>query len=287
MKHHLICPGRREAVSQLAESGPLAVVPLLSQNLLEYWLAHLAATGARDVRILADDRPEYVEAVVGHGARWGLAVEVTAETRELTPAQVQIKYERELPAVSPADSIAVLDHFPGLPELPLFTSYADWLAGVLAWFPRVKTPDRVGVHEARPGVWVGMHTRVAPDAQLIAPCWIGSHCYVGARAVIGPMAVVEDRAFVEPGAEISWSIVGPDTLVGQYTEVRDSFAWGGTLINWKTNSCIRVADAFLLCALRHPTPPRPAKTSFSRLLKLDLREDVQMLWKHFLMNKEG
>jgi NDP-sugar pyrophosphorylase family protein len=258
----------------------------LGESLVEYWLAHLAASGAAtQVRVLAHDRPERIDSLVGDGARWGLEVEVTAETRELTPAQVQIKYEKELPVSHDSNSIVVLDHFPGLPELPLFTSYADWFAGLLAWLPRAKTADRVGFKEVQPGIWMGMHSSVARDAELQAPCWIGTHCCISAKAVIGPMTVIEDGTLIEAGAEISNSVVGPDTLVGQFTEVRDSFAWGDQLINWKNNSCIRITDSFLLCALRRSPTLQGSENPLTRLINGYLREDLHLLWKHIL--KEG
>lgn len=286
MKYVLICPGQRESVRPLAENAPLAAVPLLGESLVEYWLAHLAASGAaKEVRVLAHDRPERIEAIVGNGARWGLQVEVTAETRELTPAQVQIKYAKELPVAHDSNSIAVLDHFPGLPERPLFTSYADWFAGLLAWLPRAKTGDRVGVKEVQPGVWVATHSSIARDAKLHAPCWIGTHCFIGPKAVIGPMTIIENGTLIEAGAEITNSVVGPDTLVGQFTEVRDSFAWGDMLINWKSNSSVRITDSFLLCALRRQPALLSSENPLTRLINGYLREDLHLLWKHIL--KEG
>src|SRR4029077_8468493 len=156
----------------------------------------------------------HVTALVGNGARWGIRAEVIAESRELTPAQAQIKYGRGLTDSAGAGEIHVLDHFPGFTQ-PLFASYEILFAGLWEWLPNALTPDRVGVHESRPGIWTGLHTRISPEAQLHAPCSIGHSVYIGARAVVGPMAIVEDRSFVEPEAEITGSMVGPDTFVGQ------------------------------------------------------------------------
>src|SRR5439155_5723407 len=143
---------------------------------------------------------------------------------------------------------AVLDHFPGTTRR-LFDSYTDLFTGLIDWLPRAKMPDRVGVRELQPGIWVGSHTRIATNAQLHAPCWIGQNVFIGAGAVIGPMAVVEDRAFVEPGAEITASMIGPDTFVGQLASLNGALAWGSTLIQWKSGLCTNVAEAFLLCSL--------------------------------------
>ena len=64
----LICPAKRAAVSSFTETGPLCNLRLLGQTLLEYWLSHLASTGAKRVVVLSSDRPEQVRASVGDGA---------------------------------------------------------------------------------------------------------------------------------------------------------------------------------------------------------------------------
>jgi len=106
----LICPSSRNAVAELSRQTPLAAVPLLGESLVEYWLTHLALTGVKEVRILADDRPKQITNLVGNGARWGLTVEVTPEVRELTVGQAQIRYAREFPAGA-QHPMALLDHF--------------------------------------------------------------------------------------------------------------------------------------------------------------------------------
>jgi carbonic anhydrase/acetyltransferase-like protein (isoleucine patch superfamily) len=123
------------------------------------------------------------------------------------------------------------------------------------------TPDRIGVREVKPGVWAGLHTHFAADAQLIAPCWIGERAWIEAGAAIGPNAVLEREVFIARGADVSQSMIGPETFVGQFTEVRNSIAWGSTLVNWERDSCLKVPDAFLLCS-REPQRvcPIPAKT---------------------------
>jgi NDP-sugar pyrophosphorylase family protein len=288
MKVLLICPWERSEVQLLSGAAPLATVPLLGQSLLEYWLSHLAASGHKEILILADTRPEAVHAVVGRGERWGVSVTVINESRELSPAQALLKYERELNPNALQNGIAVVDHFPGYPELPLFTNYADCYNALLAWMPQAMTPDRIGVKELRPGIWVGLHSQVAPDAQLIGPCWIGKNVYVGSQAVLGPGAIVEDGSFIEPRCEIAQSLVGPDTFVGSFAALRESFAWGSTLINWKTNSTTKVPDPFLLCSLRHRKQQSTAGW-LDRLSELYARnrEDLQVAWKHLLLKKEG
>jgi len=275
MRALLIAPAERPHVTALWEVSPLANLPILGKCLIEYWLEHLAASGAKKVSILAADRPEQVRRLVGDGARWGLDVEVVPECRELTPDEARGKYLVNgggdwLPAPNDA---RVMDHLPESPGHPLFASYAVWYAAQQAWLPRAMTPDRIGVREAKPGVWVGMRSRISTEAELRAPCWIGEDVYVGPRAVVGPEAILESRIFVEAGAEISYSIVGPETFIGELTETRDSIACGNRLINWRDGSSLDVPDAFTLAALGRRSPPAaswPARLAALLVMVLSL-----------------
>lgn len=267
MKALLICPGRRTELDALTESEPLSNLIILGKPLLEYWLDFVTFQGADEVCILAADRPDRVRAMAGNVARWGLRAEVLGEFRELTPAQARERYgvvpgAGWLPA--PADAI-VMDYLPGRADLPLFDSYSSWVAAHEAWMSAAGSPDRVGVHEISPGVWTGLHTRIAPTAQLRAPCWIGDEACIGAGAKVGPRAFVENKAVVDRGAEVVDSVVGPVTYVGEHTELRDSIAWGSTLIHWKLNSAIKVPDSFLLSSMdRVAATSRPTRV-WSRL----------------------
>ena len=251
MKALLICPDERAGVATLAETAPLSNLPILGKCLVEYWLEHLGALGAAEVLVLTVDRPDQVRATVGNGVRWGLHAIVQTEKRELTIEEARAKHQAKnhaawLPA--PHD-VMLMDHLPGLPQWPLTTNCADWFAGTRALMPHAMTPDRIGVQELKPGVRVGMNARVAEGVTLIGPCWIGERVCIEAGAVIGPNTVVENEAFIARGAEVSHSIIGPKTYVGEFTEVRNSIAWGGTLINWERGSCLQVTDEFLLCSL--------------------------------------
>jgi carbonic anhydrase/acetyltransferase-like protein (isoleucine patch superfamily) len=132
----------------------------------------------------------------------------------------------------------------------------------------------VGVHELQPGVWVGLHTHVPPEAKLIPPCWIEERVWIEPGATIGPNAVLEKEVVVSRGAAIAQSLVGPQTFVGQFTEVHNSIAWGSTLVNWERDSCLKVPDEFMLCSLQpNPAPSAPAKSP-SRLRILEYVSDL-------------
>ncbi len=251
MKALLICPAERPEVAPLAEWTPLAAVSICGKSLLAYWLEHLAHLGAREVSILAVDRPESIRAMVGNGARWGLRVEVLPQLRELTPAEARQKFR-----AGPSDGwlgephdATVIDHLPAQPGKKLFESFAGFFACIREFAPAAATPDRIGLHEISPGVWAGRRTQLAPEARLIAPCWLGENVVVGPHAVVGPNAVVENNVIIESASSIENSHVGPETFVGSLTHINHSIVQGHRLINWQTESSIDVTDAFLLCSL--------------------------------------
>ena len=260
MKAILICPCERSGVAVLTEPAPLSNLLILGKALIEYWLEHLAARGAREVFVLAADRPEQVGALVANGSRWGLDLRVCPELRELTAPEALTEYRRGDGWMPAADLVNTMNHVPGFSALPLLESYSGFVAAQHELMPRVANPNRIGLRQVEPGVWVGLRARVSKSAHLRAPCWIGEEACIGNGAVIGPMAVIEVRSMVEAGAEVASSIVGPDTLVGECTAIRHSIGWGSTLINWQLNSCIEVADPFLLSSLaKAPAGKAPAR----------------------------
>ncbi|HSY16745.1 MAG TPA: sugar transferase [Candidatus Acidoferrales bacterium] len=268
MKALLICPAASENIAALAETAPLANLPVFGRGVVEHWLAHLASLGAGEVFILATDRPEQVRALVGDGNRWGLRVEVIPEIRELTPGEAQAKYRGENDAwLAAPDNAVLMDHLPDAPEFPMFTSYAGMFKALQNWLPRAGTmADRIGVHEIKPGVWTGLHTHISPQAELRAPCWIGDNVSIGQGAIIGPAAILENNCVVEPGAEISHGVVGTETFAGKFTEIHNSIALGNTLVNWDLGSTVKVPDDFLLCSLGRREPALVPGNFFSRFI---------------------
>jgi NDP-sugar pyrophosphorylase family protein len=251
MKALLICPVDSTAVPHLAQSGPLATVPILGDCVVAHWIERLAELGARQIEVIAPDGANQVREAVGDGARWGVRVDVTVSRFEPTRQETVEKHNPGsglgwLPA--PHDVVA-MGHLPGCPGLPLFESYATWFAALAAWMPRALTPARVRISQVRPGIWIGSRAQVSPKAELIAPCWIGDRATVEAEAVVGPNTVIEDRSVAGDASHITQSWVGPDTFVGRMTSVANSVAWGSTLIDWRTNSVLHVPDPFLLSSL--------------------------------------
>lgn len=251
----LICPSDRTHVRWLAEHEPLCAMPIAGRSLLEYWLCTLALENVQRVLVLADDRVEMVEDLAKQGSPWGIKVEVRRETSEFTPAQALAEFQKLFGATPPNKNVAVLDHFPGMAQFPMFISYAGWFDAVQSWLPRARTPDRVGAREVSPQVWVGLRTRISPKAILRGPCWIEDDVVINDRAIIGPQTVIERGAFIDSEARVSASYVGPDTYVGRFSEVTKCVARGNTLVSWQSASAIQVPDRFVLSSLRQQRPP--------------------------------
>jgi NDP-sugar pyrophosphorylase family protein len=96
---------------------------------------------------------------------------------------------------------------------------------------------------------------------------LGDQVHIGPDAVIGPDAILENRVFIDSAAEVESSFVGSETFVGRLTRIKDSIAWGSTLIDWRSGSCTQVPDPFLLSALgRHSHEARPNRPSLSSTL---------------------
>lgn len=266
MKSLVICPGERPAVAHLAESVPLAVAPLLGKSVIEYWLEALSARGAHHVTVLASDRPHMVRAIVGDGARWGLTLELVTQARELGVATARRKFRAAEETGWLAEDVILLDRLPGQPERPLFESYEHWFAAVQAFMPLAVTPARIGTREIQPGVWIGLQAQLDPAARLHAPCWIGEYTLVGPGASVGPGAVLDDRVVIADGARITQSAIGPETFVGEHISVANSLAQGGTVVNWKSGSLLRVPDAFFLCSLSERRFITVSSSLFGRVL---------------------
>lgn len=251
MKTILICPSPRPGVSFLAETAPLSNWPVFGKSLIEHWIEHQATLGAKQVLILASDRPDQVRRIVGNGAKWGVHAEIFPERFELTPEQARSKYRGADAAgwLREPHDVVLMDHLPRVPDRDLFAGYSEWISVLQNWMPCAATPDRIGVTQRQPGIWMGSRTRVASDVTLRPPVWLGENVYLGPGSVIGPNVILEDRAFVEGPAKIEESLVGPETFVGALSELVHSIAWGEALINWKNGSSSCVPDAYVLSGL--------------------------------------
>ena len=66
---------------------------------------------------------------------------------------------------------------------------------------------------------VSSEARVEQGAQLVAPCFVDSGAHVKPGAVIGPYSVIGRGVVVEEEAQVTGSIVWPNTRIGQHAIV--------------------------------------------------------------------
>ena len=238
MKTKIICPALRPGVAGLARRAPLATLPMFGSSPIGIQLSALYAGGIRDVEILAADRPEFIREHVGSGEAWGLRVSVTP-----------IAFE------SCAKGASLLDGANTACD-GAFQNYRTWFESLRAAFPEA-SGRRAGMRELSPGVCVHSRAEIAPDAKLVAPCWVGENARIGSECLIGPGAYIEDGCMIEKGANVEESWVGPGTYVGPFVDILDSLAWGRWLCKWTTGTTTIVQDAFLLGEI--PVPVRNPK----------------------------
>jgi len=254
----LICPSDSPEAVFYSRHSPLALIPVLGRSALDRALGNLANQGAKRIVILAADRPDKIRSAVLEGKPWGVHATVHAESRDLTIEEATAKHTK-------ADeewSVQSLNVW----QLGDSTNSKDWFTALIDQIPATG-PETVGMSEIKPGVWVGSHSKISPDAIIEPPCWIGQHAWIAAGTVIGPRAVIEKSACVEEGAEVVNSFVGPSTYVGGFIELRDSMAWGNRLLNRNSESLTEITDAFLLSDLSLK-PSRQYHNLIGRILAL-------------------
>ena len=244
MRTRIICPALRPGVAGLARRAPLATLPMFGSSPLGIQLSSLYERGIRDVEILAADRPEFIREHVGSGEAWGLRVFVTP-----------VAYETR------ANDASLLDGA-NMTWDGAFQSYRTWFEALRAAFSEA-SDRRAGMRELSPGVCVHSRAEIAPDAKLVAPCWVGENARIGSECLIGPSAYIEDGCLIENGATIEESWVGPGTYVGPFVDILNSLAWGRWLCKWTTGTTTVVQDAFLLGEI-HASVRNPKGRWFNR-----------------------
>lgn len=92
-------------------------------------------------------------------------------------------------------------------------SHWDFLDG------RLRLP--LSGHQTAERVWVGNGARIAPDAELIAPCWIGDNVRIRAQAKIGPYSVICPDAEIDARATVTRGIVMNNSFIGEASDLRN------------------------------------------------------------------
>ncbi len=227
----------------ISQGRPLALCQFLGSPVLDHALKALAEDRVTHVTVVVAEQFCTIERHLSENHHWGLSIELVDGVLE-SLREAGTSYDSRYAG----GQVYRLEALPQAPLVPLFESPAAWhrahteLASLLL-------PQALGMREINPGVWVSLRAVVSPQANLKAPCWIGSDSQIGAHAIVGPNAIVESGSFVDTDARIIDSTIAESTYVGSLTEVRDSVAVGASLLNWRNGSCVDLADRFLLAPM--------------------------------------
>lgn len=118
-------------------------------------------------------------------------------------------------------------------------------------------------------VVIGRNSQIHPEAQIIAPVFIGAHVKIGAGAVVGPDVAIGSGAFIDRGAHLRDCVVMPDSYVGEELDLHGAIVRGRLLANIALNVVTEIADANLLAELA-PGRLRPAHGLLAGALHLVL-----------------
>lgn len=83
---------------------------------------------------------------------------------------------------------------------------------------------------SRPGVRIGVGTRIAPDAELRAPCVIGDGVVVEGGAVVGPYVVLADQVHIGRDARVVGSLLDHHVVLAAGARVTDVLIGAGARI---------------------------------------------------------
>ena len=243
----LICAETRPGMEFLAELMPLALLPFCGKSLIDHALTALASQGYRSIQLYLSDRPELVRAQVLKGEKWGLEIIYHPTKHETNIEELRTILEKQSETLNEGD-VFTLDRFPLNNATSLFSNYENLFKSLAAYLPSAGA-NQLGMIEKKPDIWVGIGARIPESVKLNAPCWIGRNVYIADKVTIGPNTIIEDECLVDKGVIVEESQVAQRTYVGCDTELRESIAWGPSLVNWKTGSTLEIRDPFLLSRL--------------------------------------
>lgn len=103
--------------------------------------------------------------------------------------------------------------------------------------------------EAAPSIRIGRHARVHPEAQLIAPVFLGENCLVEKGAIVGPNVVIGPESLVDRGATIADSLVRAHSYIGEKLALKTVLLDGSLLINARMGKTVAVGMNSSLASL--------------------------------------
>ena len=101
-----------------------------------------------------------------------------------------------------------------------------------------------------PGVWAGKNSFIHPTARILPPVFIGAKSQIGRDVELGPDVVIGENVIVDEGASIASSTILNQTYVGQMVNIERRVVRQNMMIDLDSSESVKIADAFLLSALK-------------------------------------
>lgn len=244
----VICPDQLPAGRLFQRKAPLALLPVFGRTLLDRTLEKLSREGYQEVIVLASDRPNEIREELAISSHWGLKVLCVSAERELSMEEAELRFSRSFSVPSEVTSKSLeywLDLPGGLPGYIHLSNHRFF--ATLLKLSRIT--QGIAMEEREPGVWISKRAKVHPTAQINGPAWIGSGVSIAPNAIVDAETIIDSGSVIDKAAYVSASWIGPDTYIGQATEISDSLVWGGSVSRWSDGSFLEINDEFVIADL--------------------------------------
>ena len=102
-------------------------------------------------------------------------------------------------------------------------------------------------NQTRDHIWVGEGTRIAEDAILESPCWIGDNARIRSGTKVGPYTVVSPDVEIDRRATVNRGIVMRNSFIGESADLRNCIVGPGSVLETRCE----VADDAVIGAHCH------------------------------------
>jgi NDP-sugar pyrophosphorylase family protein len=100
--------------------------------------------------------------------------------------------------------------------------------------------------QIRPGIWVGESSRVARDARLVAPVYIGKRTKIRAGAVVTRGSAIEHHCAVDCGTVVENATILPFSEIGPCLDLSHSVAVARHIVHLNKNVVTEIHDGRIL-----------------------------------------
>lgn len=276
-------------VGEMTGEKALSLLSVVGKPLVFHTIEALALAGIREVHILAGGHADQIRKAVGPGRRWGLRVDVSAlpgssvetvaelwgglgvlvlQGDRLRSPRLSTLLEqggrpgRVVGQMNGEDAGAVLVTRGGTEshveeiggQCVAIATAADFhaanLNAVSGAMAGLLLSGRHVVADCEDELIVGRGGSVSADCLVRGKTWVGEFCRVPESVRFTGRVVVGPHSIIDEGTSIADSVVMPGTYVGPDLDIRNAIVAGANIFQVDIGLKARIADPFLLSALR-------------------------------------